>query len=72
MAKYGLRNPSNITVNNTKVMKYMREDPEMLEALKELYEFTTERQHDDDIEDRDFEPIRIPGLKFNDDEDLDA
>ena len=72
MAKYGLRNPSNITVNNTKVMKYMREDPDMLEALKELYEFTTERQHDDDIEDRDFEPIRIPGLKFNEDEDLDA
>lgn len=72
MAKYGFRNPSNINANNAKVMRYMREDPEMLEALKELYEFTTERQHDDDIEDRDFEPIRIPGLKFNDDEDLDA
>lgn len=68
MAKYGFRNPSNINANNYKVMKYMKDDPEMLDALKELYEFTTERQHDDDIEDRDFEPIRIPGMRFNNDE----
>lgn len=68
MAKYGFKNPSNINANNYKVMKYMKDDPEMLDALKELYEFTTERQHDDDIEDRDFEPIRIPGMRFNNDE----
>jgi hypothetical protein len=41
----------------------------MLAALQELYEFTTERRHDDDVEDRDYEPIRIPGLKLNDNDD---
>ena len=70
MAKYGFKNPSNINANNYKVMKYMKDDPEMLDALKELYEFTTERQHDDDIEDRDFEPIRIPGMRFSGDENV--
>ena len=69
MAKYGFRNPSNINANNYKVMKYMKEDPEMLNALTELYEFMAECQHDDDIEDRDNEPLRIPGLRFNEDED---
>lgn len=69
MAKYGFRNPSNINANNYKVMKYMKEDPEMLNALTELYEFMAECQHDDDIEDRDNEPLRIPGLHFNEDED---
>lgn len=69
MEKYGFRNPSSINANNYKVMKYMKEDPEMLDALKELYEFMSECQHDDDVEDRDNEPIRIPGLRFNEDEE---
>jgi DNA-directed RNA polymerase specialized sigma subunit len=69
MAKYGFKNPSNINANNYKVMKYMKEDPEMLDALKELYEFMSECQHDDDVEDRDNEPLRIPGLRFNEDEE---
>lgn len=64
LKKYGFKNPSNITVICGKVLKYMRNEPEMMDALTELYEFTTERKHDDDLEDRDFEPIRIPGLKF--------
>jgi hypothetical protein len=29
----------------------------------------SECQHDDDVEDRDNEPIRIPGLRFNEDEE---
>ena len=69
MAKYGFRNPSNINANNYKVMNYMKNNPEMMDALKELYEFTTERQHDDDVEDRDFEPLRISGLRFNEDDE---
>jgi hypothetical protein len=47
----------------------MKEDPEMLNALTELYEFMSECQHDDDIEDRDNEPLRIAGLRFNEEED---
>ena len=47
----------------------MKNNPEMMDALKELYEFTTERQHDDDVEDRDFEPLRISGLRFNEDDE---
>ena len=70
MAKYGFRNPSNINANNYKVMNYMKSSPEMMDALRELYEFTTERQHDDDIEDRDYEPVRIPGVRFNDDDEI--
>lgn len=66
MAKYGFKNPSNINANNYKVMNYMKGNPEMMDALKELYEFTTERKHDDDVEDRDFEPVRISGIRFND------
>ena len=48
----------------------MKSNPEMMNALRELYEFTTERQHDDDIEDRDYEPVRIPGVRFNDDDEI--
>ena len=70
MAKYGFKNPSNINANNYKVMNYMKSNPEMMNALRELYEFTTERQHDDDIEDRDYEPVRIPGVRFNDDDEV--
>ena len=70
MAKYGFKNPSNINANNYKVMNYMKSNPEMMNALRELYEFTTERQHDDDIEDRDYEPVRIPGVRFNDDDEI--
>ena len=70
MAKYGFRNPSNINANNYKVMNYMKSSPEMMDALRELYEFTTERQHDDDTEDRDYEPVRIPGMRFNDDDEV--
>ena len=70
MAKYGFRNPSNINANNYKVMNYMKSNPEMMNALRELYEFTTERQHDDDVEDRDYEPVRIPGVRFNDDGEI--
>lgn len=69
MKKYGFKNQSNINAITYKVMKYMKEDPSMLAALQELYEFTTERRHDDDVEDRDYEPIRIPGLKLNDNDD---
>ena len=68
MEKFGFRNPSNINANNAKVMRYMKEDPAMLAALKELYEFTNECRHDDDVEDRDNEPIRIVGLRSFDDE----
>ena len=70
MAKYGFRNPSNINANNYKVMNYMKSNPEMMNALRELYEFTTERQHDDDVEDRDYEPVRIPGVRFNDGDEV--
>ena len=70
MAKYGFRNPSNINANNYKVMNYMKSSPEMMDALRELYEFTTERQHDDDTEDRDYEPVRIPGMRFNEDDEI--
>ena len=63
MQKYGFKNASNITSICTKVMNYMKNDPKMLDALKELYEFTTERLHDDDIEDRDGAPVQISELK---------
>ena len=66
MAKYGFKNQSNITSICFKVMNYMRKDPEMLDALKELYEFTTERLHDDDVENRDNEPIRLGQIKYVD------
>lgn len=57
--KYGFKNQSNITTLCTKVINYMKNDPKMFDALKELYEFTTERRHDDDVEDRDFNPVHI-------------
>ena len=67
MKKYGFKNQSNINAITYKVMAYMKTDDRMLDALKELYEFTTERRHDDDVEDRDNEPVRIAGLKIHED-----
>lgn len=67
MKKYGFKNQSNINAITYKVMSYMKTDDRMLDALKELYEFTTERRHDDDVEDRDNEPVRIAGLKIHED-----
>lgn len=50
MAKYGFKNQSNINAICSKVISYMKKDKDMFNALKELYEFTTERRHDDDEE----------------------
>lgn len=65
MQKYGFKNQSNINAICGKVIKYMRQDKAMFNALKELYEFTNERKNDDDAEDRDFESYHININKHN-------
>lgn len=59
MDKYKLKNPANVTVIKNRIIQYMIKDPALYNALLELYEFTNECRHDDDVEDRDFEPIHL-------------
>ena len=69
MQKYGFKNQSNINAVCAKVINYMKKDPKMFEMLKELYEFTNECRHDDDMEDRDNEPVYLSQTnKYDEDE----
>lgn len=61
MDKYGFKNQANITAIKNKVLAYMTHDKQMFNALKELYEFTNECQANNDLEDRDYEPVRFSG-----------
>lgn len=61
MDKYGFKNQANITAIKNKVLAYMTHDKQMFNALKELYEFTNECRANNDLEDRDYEPVRFSG-----------
>lgn len=63
MDKYGFKNQANITAIKNKVLAYMTHDKQMFNALKELYEFTNECRAQNDLEDRDYEPIHFSGNK---------
>ena len=63
MDKYGFKNQANITAIKNKVLAYMTHDKQMFNALKELYEFTNECRANNDLEDRDYEPVRFSGYR---------
>ena len=59
MDKYNINIQSKINFMCSKVMQYMLKNPEMREALQELYEFVESRNHDNDIEDNIFETRKL-------------
>lgn len=66
MEKYGFKSQSNINFVCYKVMNYMLENPEMKEALLELYEFNESRKHDDDMEDNIYTTRTLLEIDYDD------
>lgn len=66
MAKYGFKNQSNINALTYKVMQYMLTNPDMKDALLELYEFNESRKHDDDAEDNTYTTRTLMEIDFED------
>ena len=52
----------------TKLPHYMLKNPEMREALQELYEFVESRNHDNDMEDNIFEARKLVDTNTFDEE----
>ena len=59
MDKYGIKTQSSINHICYQIMQYMLKNPEMREALQELYEFVESRNHDNDMEDNIYEARKL-------------
>lgn len=70
MDKYGLKNQSNINATVTKVFTYIRKNKNLFDMFNDIYELMEECQHDDDMEERDNEPLRITGLRIVDESEI--
>jgi hypothetical protein len=68
MDKYGINIQSKINFMCSKVMQYMLKNPEMREALQELYEFVESRTHDNDLEDNIYEARKLVDTNTFDEE----
>lgn len=62
MDKYGFKNQSNINAINTKVIKFIRSDKKLMSMLTDLYQEIQEVKHDDDLENRDYEPVYLSSI----------
>lgn len=59
MAKYGLKNPSEISNSNFKVLQYIKNTPELKKAFAELYSLYKECLNDEDQRNADPSIFRI-------------
>lgn len=59
MAKYKMKNPSEVTNSNFKVFHLIKTDKNLNRAFTELYTLYKECLHDEETADRDFEPIHL-------------
>ena len=59
MAKYGMKNPSEVTNSNFKVLQYIKNTPELSKAFAELYSLYKECLNDEDQRNSDPSVFRI-------------
>ena len=59
MAKYGMKNPSEVTNSNFKVLQYIKNTPELNKAFAELYSLYKECLNDEDQRNADPSVFRI-------------
>lgn len=59
MAKYGMKNPSEISNNNHKVQTEIQNNKALRDAFVELYTLYKECLNDRDRDDNDFNPVRL-------------
>lgn len=66
MAKYKLKNPSNITTSNYKVFNKIQKDKVLRNAFAELWQLYKECLNDEDRRNADTEPIHISEENYED------